>query len=850
MTQRYTPGGVTVKVGQSQVVEVPPRIFRVRLTGLIFETDKTFLLPIAMHGIRGLVAYYKQHPNATLVVTGHTDTVGDGAYNLSLSDERAVSMSHYLKDEIDPWLACYRGSPHSKIWGTREDQHMLSAIHDDAGRLFYEGPVHGQLDGATRDAVMRYQTARSLTVDGQPGPETRCALVTDYMGLDGTSLPASATVETLGCGENHPEVPTPDNTDEPANRRVEIFLFDGPPEPPKPGKCPGGGCAYPEWKKRALETVDFDHDLCELLVRCHDDEQQPLDGALVRLTRDSGMEFEQPTDGAGQTVFKSLVAGQYQVRGAKPGFRTLERTIAVISGGIADSDAGAVSEKKSFARDAAVGGGTSAPGGGNAPVNLQLDTELAVIQIVAEKPANLTEDAKEGASNKLRNAPWQRIDGDWTSGAGAEPIRFDVNGKAFPFVEQPPAKLTELAVLKPHRVPVKYRMWSEDGKTVVKDPAIEPGKTLKVQISTRVRLSIFHFFPPFISITQANTLDAELLALLGKAQIDDISLVSVVNFVNDPKNPRVAITKEFWPMPKVAYLRKLIAACRAMGVQVIVGWAAVDKDSAIQHKPLVDFLATATEPQIDTLAKNIAAFFFDEQKIDIDGFMFDFELNGLGPPTHMPTDPKEKAKVEARVAAQAANLRHLYRQTAIEIGARKADAFVSYCNAPFTGDKKSAIAFMQLQGFDLVTDCPNLVARPMCFDVHTVPVGTIRASVKFALAEGNDPAQLQYGVFARELPNDFNTLLTDTFRANRIGVVLYQFPGVPADAVDPTGKTPAEIAKEEQANQKTAAAASRLAQISFLNDAVAWNNLLNAGECVPTNPPEPGQPLQVPRIGT
>lgn len=227
--------------------------------------------------------------------------------------------------------------------------------------------------------------------------------------------------------------------------------------------------------------------------------------------------------------------------------------------------------------------------------------------------------------------------------------------------------------------------------------------------------------------------------------------------------------------------------------------------------------------------------------------MFDFELNGLGPPRRIPADPKAKAAVLARVATQEANVRRLYRQTAIEIGARKADAFVSYCNAPFTGDKTTAISFMQIQGFDLLTDCPNLVARPMCFDEHTIPADTIRKSVKFALADSNDPAQLQYGVFARELPNDFNALLTDTFRANRVGVVLYQFPGVPADKVDPTGKTPDQVAKEKQAAQNKAAAASREAQIRFLTDAVAWNDKLNQGESVPA---EAGQPLQVPRLGT
>lgn len=845
MTAKYEPGGVTVSIGQSTTVKLPLRIVRVRLTGLLFETDKTFLLPVAMHGIRGLVDYYKAHPNAKVVVTGHTDTVGDAAYNRSLSDERAASVIHFLQDDVDPWLACYQGSPHSKTWGTREDQHMLGAITDDTGRPFYEGPVHGQLGAATRDAVTRFQTARGLAVDGQPGPETRRALCTDYMQLDGTTLPETASVEKLGCGENHPEVPTPDSTDEPANRRVEIFLFDGPIEPPKPGTCPGGGCAYPEWKKSADDTVDFDHDLCELLVTCHDEEAAPLDNALVRLSRDGAVFREQPTNAEGQAFFKSLVAGQYRVDGAKKGHRGESRDVEVVSGGVASSSE--PSAKKGFAQGADSAPPNAPASGGNPPVNLQLDKELAVIHVVGEKPPNLTKDVAEGAENELHKGKWQRLDGTLTSGAGAEPLRFDVNGKAFPFIESLPAQLTNLGVLKPHAIPVRYRIWNEDGSKVLTDPPVEPGTTLKVQISTRLRLSILHFFPPFISITAANTLDRELLDLLGAAHIDDISLVSVVKFVDDKANPRIKFIDEYWPMKKPDYLRKLITECHKMGVQVIVGWGAVDDDQAIQHKDLVDFLSQADDAHIAILANNIAKFFFDEHQLDIDGFMFDFELNGLGPPNKTPENKAEREAVTARVAAQTKNVRNLYRLTTEAIRQRKAEAFVSYCNAAFKKDNENVIAFMKLQTFDLLKGVPNLVARPMCFSVHTIPADDIRLSVKYAVTHGHDPAQLQYAVFARELPKEFDKLLTDTFRPNKVGVTLYQFPGVPAEKVSTEGKSKEEIAKANQAAQKKAAKESRALQVTFLQDAVAWNEKLNGGEAVPANPPVPGQPLQVPR---
>jgi outer membrane protein OmpA-like peptidoglycan-associated protein len=262
VTLKFQGNPLTVAIGQHHVVELPVRIVRVRLTGLLFETDKTFLLPKAMRGIRGLVDLYAEHPGMSVAITGHTDRVGGPDYNLGLSDERARAIKHYLRDEVDDWLAWYGKQPFSQAWGTREDQHMLSAVVDDTtGEPFYDGEVHGLLDAETRDAVERFQTSRGLAVDGVPGPQTRRALVTDYMALDGTTLPEETDLHLLGCGENHNEVPTEDGVEQDENRRAEIFLFDpGPVDPPAPASCPGPGCPYETWKERTVRTFDFQDD--------------------------------------------------------------------------------------------------------------------------------------------------------------------------------------------------------------------------------------------------------------------------------------------------------------------------------------------------------------------------------------------------------------------------------------------------------------------------------------------------------------------------------------------------------------------------------------------------------------
>lgn len=43
-----------VSIGTPNTVELPPRVFRGRMVGMLFDIDKTFLLPGAMRGIREL----------------------------------------------------------------------------------------------------------------------------------------------------------------------------------------------------------------------------------------------------------------------------------------------------------------------------------------------------------------------------------------------------------------------------------------------------------------------------------------------------------------------------------------------------------------------------------------------------------------------------------------------------------------------------------------------------------------------------------------------------------------------------------------------------------------------------
>ncbi len=320
MAIKYTGKPLTLRIGQSHVVEVPARLIRVRLSGMMFETDKTFLLPDATHGIRGLVDLYSGHEDLSVVITGHADRVGGQAYNLELSNGRAQAIGQFLCDDVTSWVRNYDGPPSGARWGAREDQFMLSAITDDLGTPYYDAEVDGIFGGRSQDATKRYQVARGLAVDGVPGPDTRTSLVTDYMGLDGTSLPPAADVLFLGCGENHNAVSTADGAAEAANRRVEVFLFDpGPPDPPVPDACPGPGCAYETWAARTSETYDFNHDLGSLTVECRGEDGHLLEGVRIEVIRATETERTAVCDSGGQVRFASLLPGSYVVRGAGRG---------------------------------------------------------------------------------------------------------------------------------------------------------------------------------------------------------------------------------------------------------------------------------------------------------------------------------------------------------------------------------------------------------------------------------------------------------------------------------------------------------------------------------------------------
>jgi N-acetyl-anhydromuramyl-L-alanine amidase AmpD len=388
MTTKYKPGGVTVTIGRSQNVALPPRVFRGRATCMHFDTDKSFLLPPSVNGVRNIVTFFNRHPDTNMLVNGHTDLVGDSQYNLQLSNERAAAVAAYLMNKVDDWLAWYSASIPSKRWSCLEDQYMLQTICDAQGAPYYTGPTTGYADPATQDAVKRFQADNGLA-SGQLDNDTRRALITKYMALEGTSLPATTTLVQHGCGKFHPIDPTA--AADQGNRRVEIFLFDGPIDPPPQTTCPAGGCKeYLAW----VGNPDEDIDLCQqqsrtfdlaLLVEDEASPPNPIGGAQVGISAPGIAAITVGSDGRG--TIDNVPEGTWQLTASHPGFATRTQSITIPGSSASTSNA------QAFASKAKTGGSS------------QSSTTSAVVVLAPTTPILLVQAQPHFA---LRSAPKTR----------------------------------------------------------------------------------------------------------------------------------------------------------------------------------------------------------------------------------------------------------------------------------------------------------------------------------------------------------------------------------------------------------------------------------------------------------
>jgi outer membrane protein OmpA-like peptidoglycan-associated protein len=65
-------------------------------SGLLFAFNSDSIQATAGENLRELAASLNRYPDSQLLIVGHTDNVGDDAYNQGLSDRRANSAAAYL----------------------------------------------------------------------------------------------------------------------------------------------------------------------------------------------------------------------------------------------------------------------------------------------------------------------------------------------------------------------------------------------------------------------------------------------------------------------------------------------------------------------------------------------------------------------------------------------------------------------------------------------------------------------------------------------------------------------------------------------------------------------------------
>jgi OOP family OmpA-OmpF porin len=70
----------------------------IKLPGVVFETNKSELLPESIPVLESALATLKRYPDLKIEVAGHTDSRGSDAYNLDLSARRAQTVLKYLQD--------------------------------------------------------------------------------------------------------------------------------------------------------------------------------------------------------------------------------------------------------------------------------------------------------------------------------------------------------------------------------------------------------------------------------------------------------------------------------------------------------------------------------------------------------------------------------------------------------------------------------------------------------------------------------------------------------------------------------------------------------------------------------
>jgi hypothetical protein len=257
---------ITITTGASHKITVLWPVTLIRFCGPMFDLEKCFVLPPALRGIRDLRRIYAQTVGGQVLVVGHTDVTGADDYNTALSCARARSLAAFLTDDVDAWLAFFDAPPPGgNTWGIAEVVAMLSTL--PAGGDPYFTPAAG-----AADAIEAFEADHGMEPTGKVSDDLLRALIEDYMGHDGTTLPQETEVVFHGCGESFPLGGDPG-----LDRRTEAFIFHREIKPKPASET--STAEYEQWREAVTEAhhLGVDTDVHEYLeLRLHDEDRQPM----------------------------------------------------------------------------------------------------------------------------------------------------------------------------------------------------------------------------------------------------------------------------------------------------------------------------------------------------------------------------------------------------------------------------------------------------------------------------------------------------------------------------------------------------------------------------------------------
>ncbi len=91
------PGAEVQRVGEGIVVTFSEKNPDGSKMGVYFDFNKSDITSNSKLALDKLIQIFKEYPETNLLVEGHTDDKGGDAYNLALSERRAMAVGNYLK---------------------------------------------------------------------------------------------------------------------------------------------------------------------------------------------------------------------------------------------------------------------------------------------------------------------------------------------------------------------------------------------------------------------------------------------------------------------------------------------------------------------------------------------------------------------------------------------------------------------------------------------------------------------------------------------------------------------------------------------------------------------------------